>query len=504
MSAVRTVLHSRTSVSEEGCRWADTVHSLNKFFSRLRCTSSVRLIQVLVPDDKIEAVMDVLNGEGIDYVRQRVWSRGDERWLVEFPVPTDAIRHVQNELEVAGVDTNQYLTVGSLESAITPNSETLQERFADDFDPLTGHELRSKARDQSRDTRSFIVMIFLSAIIAVAGLLIESPAVIVGSMVIAPIVGPVMTAAVGAVTADREMLVRSVWIQAAGLAVAIVGATAFSFGLKSAGFFPSHLDITSIDLIALRVAPSFVAAVIGLAAGAAGAFGLMTKGPTSLIGVMIAAALIPAAATVGIAITWGEYRIAVGSLLLLALTMILINLGAFAALRRFYGPEREGWLFSSESSHRRIEVVATALTVVALVAAVGVASYQQIAFERTVTEEIESILEGSGYEDIELVTVRTQYQGGSFGDPETVTVILSRTADGSDPPRLAGAFRERIIGATGEEVAVKVQFQEYQRPDGNDGSQPVVVPGSHFDPREPDDERYRRQVFPVAPRGVAE
>ena len=308
-------------------------------------------------------------------------------------------------------------------------------------------------------------MIFLSAITAVSGLLVGSPAVVVGSMVIAPIVGPVLTVSVGAVTGDREMLLHSVWLQAAGLGVAVGGAAAFSYGLQLSGFFPRTLDVASIDLIALRVAPNLVTVAIGLAAGAAGAFGLTTNGPTSLIGVMIAAALIPAA-TVGIAAAWSEYRLAVGSLALLLLTMILINVGTAAVLRRFYGPGRKGWLSRSQSSFERLATVGTILALAVLVAIVGVGAYQQIAFERTVNTEIETTFDRPEYGDTAPVTVRIQYIGDSFGSPALVTVVASWTADGSDPPTIADDLNRRITETTDREVAVRVRFQEYHRAGG--------------------------------------
>jgi uncharacterized hydrophobic protein (TIGR00271 family) len=291
----------------------------------------------------------------------------------------------------------------------------------------------------------------------------ESTAVVVGSMVIAPLVGPVLTAAVGAVTTDREMLLDSIWIQAGGLAIAIVGAITFSFGLKLAGFFPSTLDIASIDLIALRIAPNFVTVVIGLAAGAAGAFGLMTKGPTTLIGVMIAAALIPAAATVGIATAWNEYRIAIGSLLLLLFSVIMINAGAYTVLRHYYRSGRDSRRVRSRSSLSRLVVIGTVLAVVGIVAIVGGASAQQIGFERTVNGDIHEALNGSEEESMGLVTVRIEYADGPVGSPETVTAIVSRRSNGTDPPNLANEIHRRISETTGREVTVRVLFKEYQR-----------------------------------------
>jgi uncharacterized hydrophobic protein (TIGR00271 family) len=429
-------------------------------FRGLRLPPPMRLLQVVVSDERLDAVTDMLNDEGVDYVRQRTWTDGEEQWLVEFPVPTDAIGHFNTELENTGVDTETYVTITSLESAVTPGAESLQNRFADDFDPLTTPELRSKVRDMSRDTVSFLSLIFLSAVIAVAGLLGGSPEVVVGSMVIAPMVGPVLTAAVGGVLGERKMFLHSVWIQAAGLTVAIVGSVGFAFVLQAAGFYPSTLQITSLDLIAQRFAPNLITVAIGLAAGAAAAFGLMTKGPTSLIGVMIAAALIPAAATTGIATAWGDYRLAIGSLLLLLLSLALINVGASAVLGWFYRSHPGGGL--SLQALRRPAVIGTVLVVVVLLAAVGVPTYQQVAFDRTVNDEVRDVLADPGYDRTEFVGVSTEYAGGPLGSPETVTVEVSRPADGHGPPGLATRLDEQITDATGQNVTVRVRVQEYQ------------------------------------------
>lgn len=424
----------------------------------------MRQIKVLVSEDQRDAVIGVLDDEGIEYVRQRAWADDEEQWLVEFPVPTDAIGYVLDQLGEAGVEEDQYTVVTSVETAMTPQVEPLRERFASDFDPLTDEELRSKVLDLSHDTRSFLAMILLSAIIATAGLLVNSPAVVVGSMVIAPIVGPVLTAAVGATTGDREMLVHSTWLQGAGLAVAVVGAWAFSVGLQFGGFVPATLDITSIDLIALRVAPTVFTVVVGLAAGAAGAYGLATKGPTSLIGVMIAAALIPAAATVGIAAAWNEPRIAIGSLLLLVLTMILINVSAFSVLWGFeYRPDEQGWLFEASATKQRLVLVGTAIALLAIVTFTGVASYEQIGFERTATQEVTGVIDDPEYESLQLVAVRIRYSGlDPFGSPQTITITVNHSAD-TDPPRVAGEIDRRILSATGRDVVVRIQFIQYQR-----------------------------------------
>ena len=422
----------------------------------------MRQLQVLVDEEMRDDVAALLDDEGVDYIQQEAWTDGDRQWLFSTPVPDDAVGYFLARLSEAGVDPDQYTVIGSLDSAMTPSGERLRNRFASDFDPLTQPELLSKATDMSQDPTSFLSMIFLSAVIAAAGLLMGSPAVVVGSMVIAPIVGPVLTATVGGAVGDRKMLLDSLRLQALGLIVAVAGAALFSALLAVGGFLPETLAITSLDLISVRLSPGVLSVAIGFAAGAAAAFGLTTKGPTSLIGVMIAAALIPAAATGGIAIVWSEPRVAVGSFLLLVVTVVLINLGAFGVLVAMgYRPDESGWLFASASRRQKAVVVSTAVALLLVVGVVGTGTVAQVAFDREISDEVNALATSPDYRSLDPVTIRTEYTGELlFPQPETVTVRFVYSGSGQ-PPDVVEPLEGRIRNATGERVTVRTVYTEY-------------------------------------------
>ncbi|PSP54974.1 TIGR00341 family protein [Halobacteriales archaeon QS_1_67_19] len=424
----------------------------------------MRLLHVLVSESEQDPVYEALEEKDVDFTVLQTTDRNEGDVLVQAPLPSDGVGDVLRAIDEAGLDEERYTVIGAAESASTPRMERLEKRYADDFDPLTRRELRSKARNMAHDRASFVWMIFLSAVIATAGLLANSPAVVVGSMVIAPIVGPVLTAGVAATTGDREMLVDSVRLQLLGLAVAVVGAAAFAALLKSLVFVPPHLDISTIDLISVRIAPTFSSLVVGIAAGAAAAFGLVTKGPTSLIGVMIAAALIPAAATVGIALVWGYQVVAVGTAMLLLVTIVAINLAVLATLwgLRYRSVDFERGLVSVGSATRTAKLAVAAVVLLAAIGLVAAGSYQQIAFERTVNEQVRDVVSAPEYAALDVVTVRSEYAAeGGLLEPATVTVTLSRTADESHP-ELADAIRERLAAATRYSPAVRVRFVDYQ------------------------------------------
>jgi uncharacterized hydrophobic protein (TIGR00341 family) len=422
----------------------------------------VRLIHVLIPAERTGPILGALDEKQIDYAVIETDERTSEEVLVEFPLPSDGVGDVMDALRDAGLEEDEYTVMGNAETASTPNMEMLQNRYADDFDPLTRKELRSKARDMAHDRNSFIWMILLSAIIATAGLLVDSAAVVVGSMVIAPFVGPVLTAAVGGVTGDREMLRDSIVLQAVGVAVALVSSLAFGYVLKTFAFVPP-LNITALGQISSRAAPGLMTIAVGLAAGAASAFGLSTKGPTSLIGVMIAAALIPAAGTVGIAVVWGYPVIAIGSLLLLLISIVGINVAAFVTLwyldYRPNGFDRELW--NPRESTGTVTFALGVLVLFVVVAGAGVATYQQITYERTVNQEVSSVLDNSEYANLTYVSTNTEYAftDGWF-ESESVTVTVSRTSD-KEYPELANRLQRRLTAATGQNPSVRVHFVDY-------------------------------------------
>jgi uncharacterized hydrophobic protein (TIGR00271 family) len=428
----------------------------------------MRLVRALVTEENRESVLEALREKDIDFVL----TDGDEESvgtsIVEFPVPTDGLGDALDAVRDAGLR-DEYIVILSAENAITPHAEALWDRYATDYDPLRPPELRSKARDLSQDPASYAAMIFLSAIIAAVGLLVDSTAIMIGSMVIAPLVGPALTAAVGGITGDRAMVVDSVRIQALGLVAGVLGAIVLSAFLRYSGYMPTALDLDAIGLIGARMAPGLPSVLVGAAAGAAAALALTTKGSNTLVGVMIAAALIPAAAVVGIAIVWGESLIALGSAALLVSTMAVVNLSLYATLWILYRSREFEPALLGDQTTTRAGILAVGLIVLA-VAIAGAGTYQQATFRYEVADEVEAVLDEPEYESLSVVSIRTQYGGiDPFTEAETVTVTLTKSANASYP-RLSARLYERIAAATGPDVTVGVQFSSYQRTSSQEGN----------------------------------
>ena len=165
-------------------------------------------------------------------------------------------------------------------------------------------------------TPNYVVFTVISAIVAAAGLLADSAAVVVGSMVIAPLLGPAVGASVGSIVNDDDLFRTGAKAQVLGLAVLSV--TVFAFFAKFT--FLLNIGIRSLAEVASRVNPGALSLVVALGSGAAGALSLTAGVSAPLVGVMIAAALIPPAAAVGLGVAYGDAVLVVSSSVL-----VLVN-----------------------------------------------------------------------------------------------------------------------------------------------------------------------------------
>lgn len=178
---------------------------------------------------------------------------------------------------------------------------------------------------------AFIVMLLLSGGIATLGLSQDSAATVIGSMVVAPLGGPIV--ALGATIAlvwPHETVKMGATI-VAGAAMVVLLAYVIGLGLPQALPTAQILARTSPDLRDLGVA---------LLAGAAGAYAQTRASLSSaLVGVAIAVALVPPLAAAGLLLEGGHYSLATGALTLFAANLVGITVAvAITLLLTRYAP----------------------------------------------------------------------------------------------------------------------------------------------------------------------
>lgn len=219
-------------------------------------------------------------------------------------------------------------------------------------------------------------MTMMSAGIAVLGLLLSSPAVVIGAMLISPLMSPILGLGFSLALFDFAELRRSITALAMGTLAAVV----FTVVIVMA----SPLKATTAEILA-RTRPSLFDLLVALFAALAGTFAVIRGRGEAIVGVAIATALMPPLAVVGYGIATWNMPVLAGSSALFVTNFVTIALAAMI-LARFYG-------FGHALSRRQTWAQTVLLFAVFVAMAVPLAvSLELIAREAVVTNQVRNFL----------------------------------------------------------------------------------------------------------------
>ncbi|QFU82428.1 TIGR00341 family protein [Natronorubrum aibiense] len=423
----------------------------------------MRLVQLTIPTGKRQTILETLDERKIDYVVTDEDSSREYTAVVYFPLPAPAVEPVLDELQETGIDDDAYTVVVDAETVVSRRFQALREEYEHGdvgTDRISRQELQAEADSLTPTFSVYAIMTIISAVVATAGLLLDSPAVVVGSMVIAPLIGPALGASVGSVIDDEELFRNSVSYQIIGIILAIGAAAVFAWAVRITNIVPPGLNIASVGEISERLAPDLLSLVIALGAGVAGIISIATGTSVALVGVMIAAALIPPAAAAGIAIAWGQPSAAIGSTALVLVNVLSVNLAGLLTL--WYVGYRPDNLFALGETQQRVRRRVLGLAVIVLVFAVflGAITYSSYAvsnFEENARGEVETTLSEDEFSEYQLLEFEVVMDDNyPFVGPQRVVVTVGGP-EGEVPPELADRLHERINQHTDDSVGVQVR-----------------------------------------------
>lgn len=210
----------------------------------------------------------------------------------------------------------------------------LRNELLERYLPFTNHAtaeefkwLFSALRENSQVSSSYLVLMALSTIIATFGLFGDSSPVIIGAMILAPLMSPIISLSMGVLRQDNKLIRESLKTIAYGIGIG------YLFAVLITWFTP--LDSTNSEIVA-RIRPNLLDLGVAAASGVAGAYAHAKKEiAKTLAGVAIAVALVPPLAVSGIGLGWGDWSVFWGALLLLGTNlsgMVLAGAITFLAL----------------------------------------------------------------------------------------------------------------------------------------------------------------------------
>lgn len=279
----------------------------------------MRIIEVITD----QGHADTLRGLAAQHEIEDIWvghsdedGRCSTRLLVQ-PEKQQAIIDALQSLLIAAEDTR--ILVLPVEATLPRSEDSDAEEEKQKSITRSREELYQNIVAGAKLDSNYIYMVLMSTIVAAIGLLEDNVAVVIGAMVIAPLLGPNIALAFATALGDSKLLWSAFKANIAGLSIAL--ALSVFIGLV----WPLNFD--SGELIA-RTDVGMDGIVLALVSGAAAVLSLTTGLSGSLVGVMVAVAILPPTATVGLMLGAGQYQHALGAALLLAVNIVCVNLAS--------------------------------------------------------------------------------------------------------------------------------------------------------------------------------
>ena len=225
------------------------------------------------------------------------------------------------------------------------------------------------ARDNSQIDGQLIFLAIMAAVVTTLGLIINNTPVIVGSMIIAPVFGPIAAMAIGIVLGDLKLLGRGLLAELTVVVIAVMAGVIF-------GKIMPNVAIN--HALKVRMFPTLPDLLVAMAAGGAGAYALIKNVKSQqLVGVVIAAALIPVMSAIGIGVSLGNWDLIKGAGLLLFGNFFALLL-AIILVFYFKGLKPQWWYASTAERVIKRSLIILTISVVMLTLPLSAITYQRM------------------------------------------------------------------------------------------------------------------------------
>jgi uncharacterized hydrophobic protein (TIGR00341 family) len=293
---------------------------------------TARLVVAIVPDTQVDRIKRILPRHC-----RRYWREAVPGGLEKFSclVQLRYTERLLEELDGTFGGTEGFTAyVCQLEAIIPPLEETPETELAPPGVPpptrlerfftrdrVSTDELYDDIEESLHLKPSYLLTVILSAIIAGLGMHSDQVAVVIGAMIIAPLLGPTMGIALAATVGNRDLGRKAALTLAIGSGLAVLGGLAVGLSVEIDPLIPELRNRTMVQ-------PSDIA--LALACGGAGVLAFSRAASLTLVGVMVAVALVPPLAACGIYLGAGYPAASANALFLFAVNLVCVNVAGIA------------------------------------------------------------------------------------------------------------------------------------------------------------------------------
>jgi uncharacterized hydrophobic protein (TIGR00271 family) len=298
-------------------------------------------------------------------------------------------------------------------------------------------ELFVALRDNATASSAFQVLMVLSVLLALTGLYANSAPVIIGAMVLAPLMSPVVSLAMGLARTEPSLIQGSLRTLVIGVAWGL------ACGIVLAWIMP--LEIPTVEM-KVRMSPTLLDLLVAVVSGIAGAYAHAKEDiAKGLAGVAIAVALVPPLSVAGIGLGWGDWSMAGGALLLLITNLVGIALAGSAT-----------FLVLGFAPFKRARAgLGVTLAIMLVISAPLYIAFDHLVEKDHILEQIRAQVP-AGQVDLSGLAISVTSIQVTLGDPHLVRVVLSspERLDKTHVDELKNLISERI----GQPILLEAQL----------------------------------------------
>lgn len=345
----------------------------------------LRLVQSTLPLEADMTLAELSGSLGPD----RVWTHpldGDRR-SAAILIDAEEVEELTDKLTANFGSTPGFrIVVLAVEASLPrivaePSPETDEKPKTIGATRISRDELLEDIDSTTKVNTVYLAMVGLSALVAAIGLIRDQVAVVIGAMVIAPLLGPNVALSLSTILGDTSMLRRALRANAIGVGLALVLALAMGLLLNPDPTTPELAARSDVGLSDL---------VLALASGAAGTLAFTSGAPSTLVGVMVAVALMPPTMAVGLHAGAGHLQEAGRAATLLLANVICVNLAGTLTFALMGVRPRTWWEANRASQATRRAVAIWMILFVGLILLLVLSPFHKQPIAETLIEQIDA------------------------------------------------------------------------------------------------------------------
>jgi uncharacterized hydrophobic protein (TIGR00271 family) len=303
-------------------------------------------LRIVAPSHDAEHALDLLKAtpSAINIVYLERAAHKPEGDVILCDVAREDASVIISDLKEFGIQHSGSIAIEEMDSLISDHADRA-EKAARGFpsDAVVWEEVESRTSENTELSGSFLLFMVLACLLAGVAILLDSPILLVGAMVVGPEFGPLAALCVAIVQRRGPLVKRSLLPLLVGFPLATAATYLFALAIDGTGLTPDGFSAGEHPNTLFISHPDAFSGIVAALAGIVGVLSLTNAKSGALVGVLISVATIPAAANIGVAAAYGDGEEWRGALEQLGLNLGVIVLAGIATLyiqRRLYRRRR--------------------------------------------------------------------------------------------------------------------------------------------------------------------